>query len=89
MSLAFAPQEPPLYFRVFHPQFSREKAYRLVAISDHADTAPARLWFVADFGGLWAVDQRRCISLDSLSRPLRQGEEARVLPRRRPKSDFG
>lgn len=90
MSLAFAPQDPPLRFRVFHRYFSRDRAYPLVAASDFADTAPARLWFVNDRGWLWAVDQRRCIAVDApLSRLLSTAEaEGRALPRRRPRSDF-
>jgi len=89
VSLAFAPQDPPLWFRVFHRHFDPARAYALVAASDHAETAPARLWFVNERGWLWAVDQRRCLCLQRPSRPLSEQErEHFVLPRRRPKSDF-
>ncbi len=90
MSLVFAPQDAPLYYRVFHPHFDRSRAYPLVAISDHAETAPARLWFHTDAGWLWAVDQRRCILVcGERSRPLTDAQAAScTLPRTKPKSDF-
>ncbi len=88
--IAFAPTAPPLRYRVFHRHFDRLRTYALVAISDYADTAPARLWFHTDSGWLWAVDQRRCLAVGGPeSVPLTPDEEQRyVLPRRRPRSDF-
>ena len=67
MSVQLAPMPTggaPLRFRVFHRHFDAGRVYALVAISDYAETAPARLWFVNERGWLWAVDQRRCLCVD-------------------------
>lgn len=91
MSVAFAPANSGLRFRVFHNCFDPDRSYALVAVSDYADTAPARLWFVNDSGWLWAVDQRRCLCVQMAqglgSRPLADGER-RELPTDPPPSDF-
>lgn len=95
MSLAFSPPTHPLWFRVWHDGFSEDHAYRLIAAADYSESAAGRLWFVADFGGLWAVDMRRCLCLGyrahaagALRRALTEAEKGMRLPEAPPKSDF-
>ena len=52
--------EHRLWYRVYHPVFSKELAYRAIAHLDFGETAWAYLLFVTEKGYTWSARVDRC-----------------------------
>jgi hypothetical protein len=59
MSASFVPSQD-LYYRVDHPEFNKNFAYRCIGIVDYGESAWSQLYFINHRGMTYAVKNFRC-----------------------------
>jgi hypothetical protein len=57
----------PLWYRVKHPEFDPNLAYKALAYLDYGESADHQLLFVTHRGLTWAVKVMRCLCLNAFA----------------------